>query len=216
MNAVRMSLALSNPQVLLNTTMPEQRFGTPHSLVAGLLAGSQDAAVALFDQYSGLVQRSMFSVLGPDPELSDAVQEAFMSALRTLPKLRDPQALPHWMKRVAIHTAVDWVRRRERRCWLSVVDPDELNGAIDNSEEAPEREALGATYELLKALPTQERTVFSLRYIEGLELKEIAEACDFSVATVKRRLASASQRFRALAKNDPVLGRFVSEAKEGT
>ena len=49
------------------------------------------------------------------------------------------------------------------------------------------------------------RLLFVLRHVEGLELTELAEVVGCSLATVKRRLSRADQRFRAITRNDPVL-----------
>lgn len=191
----------------------EPRLDSPHGLVRGLLEGNERAAVQFFDQYSALVERTIARILGRDAELADAVQEAFLSALNSLPKLRDPQALPQWVRRVAVATAVDWVRRRARKRWLTLVDPAELTGQREEVDTAP-RDAMEATYAVLTRLPIPERTVFALRHIEGLSLGEIADACGFSLATTKRRLSDADRRFRRLARRDSTLQAYISDEQE--
>jgi RNA polymerase sigma-70 factor (ECF subfamily) len=47
--------------------------------------------------------------------------------------------------------------------------------------------------------------VFALRFIDEMELGEVAEASDLSLSTVKRRLAKASARFTSLAQREPSL-----------
>ena len=98
MSAASASLSLDPERRASGGVAPEQRFGDSHALVKGLLARDEAAAVALFEEYAGLVERTIARILGPDTELSDAVQEAFLSALNSMPKLRDPQALPQWMR----------------------------------------------------------------------------------------------------------------------
>jgi RNA polymerase sigma-70 factor (ECF subfamily) len=66
-------------------------------------------------------------------------------------------------------------------------------------------EALRATYAVLEQLAVDERIAFVLRFIEGMELKEGAVACSVSLATFKRRLARAEERFTELARSSPVL-----------
>ena len=52
-----------------------------------------------------------------------------------------------------------------------------------------QREALAAVYRLLGQLPINERIVFALRVLDGMELADVARACSISVATVKRLAA---------------------------
>lgn len=194
--------------------MAVPRYGDSHDLVRGLLDGDEQAAVALFDEYAPLVERTILRITGSHGELSDVAQDAFMSALRTLPKLRDPQALPKWMQQVAIRTAVDWMRRRKRQRWLKIVDPDELVDRPEPSVGSNQRDILEAAYTVLASLSAVHRAVFALRHFEGMQLDEIAEACGFSLATAKRRLAHADRRFKVLAKKDPTLRKFVLDEEE--
>ena len=50
-----------------------------------------------------------------------------------------------------------------------------------------------------------------LRHFEGYELTEVAAALEVSLATVKRRLASAQERFDAMASRDPLLKTYLDE-----
>ena len=74
------------------------------------------------------------------------------------------------------------------------------------------REALRATYRVLDRLTVEERAVFTLRYLDGMELTQVAVACDCSLATVKRRLSRAMARFAALATHEPALGPWLGHA----
>jgi RNA polymerase sigma-70 factor (ECF subfamily) len=61
-------------------------------------------------------------------------------------------------------------------------------------EFAEQRQALYALYALLDRIDTRRRTVFVLRYVEGLELAELALVLGCSLATCKRRVADAAER----------------------
>jgi len=75
------------------------------------------------------------------------------------------------------------------------------------SDEATE--ALRRTYLVLDRLPREERIAFALRTIEGMKLEEVADACGVSLATAKRRLARAEQRFLELCRADAVLREWL-------
>jgi RNA polymerase sigma-70 factor (ECF subfamily) len=195
--------------------------GDDYALVAGIRRGDPTAAAGLFEKYRARVERTLVRLLGFDSELADAVQETFIRALESSRLLRDPQALPSWMIRIAVFTASDVIRRRKRRRWLQLfAEPQDLaeqsHALVFEAEPDLEaRRALQAAQVILSALPTQERIAFSLRRLDGMELKEVAAACGCSLATVKRRLARAELRFRTRAAKHPALDHWLSAQREG-
>ena len=67
------------------------------------------------------------------------------------------------------------------------------------------RRALREVYDVLDQMPVNERMAFVLRFVDGRTLPDAAEACDTSLATLKRRLARAEKRFLAAARKRPTL-----------
>jgi len=187
--------------------------GDYHTWVEALVRGDEGAAVAFFHEYVSLVERKIVRILGADSDLADATQDVFVRALQSIHRLRDPQAMTEWVLQIAVCTAADWVRRRQRRRWLSFRDPAEMVNSPASTVDASHREALRATYAILDKLNVEERTAFALRVIDGMELKEVALACDCSLATVKRRLARAEARFEKLARLYPCLLPWISNSE---
>jgi RNA polymerase sigma-70 factor (ECF subfamily) len=198
-------------------TPESRRVNDDFALIAGIRRGDPAAATALYEQYRGLVERTLVRILGFDSELADAVQETFIRALSSSRLLRDPQALPSWMMRVAVFTASDLIRRRRRRRWLQffsepqdMIDRDnEMVFAVESDLET--RQALQAAHAVLSSLPVDERIAFSLRRLDGMELKDVARACGCSLATIKRRLVRAEKRFLARAQRHAALERWLAD-----
>ncbi|MFO0650268.1 MAG: sigma-70 family RNA polymerase sigma factor [Polyangiales bacterium] len=178
-------------------------------LVEQLRDGDPTAPAALFDAYGALVNRVLYRVLGGGADHDDRVQETFLEALRSLPTLRDDGALRAWITTIAVRVARAELRRRRVRRFLRLAD-DELPEPPCVDDHAA-REALRATWKILDALPTDERLAFTLRFIEGEELTAVADACGCSLATVKRWLARAEQRFVSLAMQHPELARRLAQ-----
>lgn len=178
------------------------------------LVERQPAAIAAFyDCYAERVRRVLVRILGSDQDLSDVHHEAFVRAIGSIASVRDPSRLTAWVTSVAVLSARTCLQRRSRRRWLVLTEPDDL-AALDArvpSAEPTIREALTATYGLLDRLPALERIVFALRFIEGMQLAEVAEASGISLATAKRRLARAERQFLALATRHPVLAEWVAK-----
>jgi RNA polymerase sigma-70 factor, ECF subfamily len=193
--------------------------GDDYALVAGIRRGDPAAATSLYRQYHALVERTLVRILGFDSELADTVQETFIRALGSTRLLRDPKALPSWLIRIAVCAASDLIRRRKRRRilhWFSEPqNSSDLPVAADFEVEADieTRRALQAARAVLGGLPLAERIAFSLRRLDGMELKDVATACGCSLATIKRRLGRAEERFLARAQREPSLRSWLSRVK---
>jgi len=185
-------------------------FGDDPALVAAMQANRVGAAEALFVRYATHVQRVLVRILGPDDELADLLHDVFITALGELPKLRDASRLKAWLSQIAVHKARGLIRRRRRRSWLRFVsDVPEVQAHGASSEvSATARAAMG----VLERMPADLRIPFALRFIDDMELSDVAECCDCSLATIKRRLARAEERFRALSKADPNLRAALAES----
>lgn len=184
------------------------------TLVAALKLNHSGAKAAFFKTYAGLVERTVTRVLGFDPELADILQEIFAGALRSIHSLRDPRALRPWLSQVAMLTARKILRTRSRRAWLRQFTDAAEEASWEPVTWGPDLEsrlALRAVYGILDALPTEERIAFALRFIDGMDLMEISDACRISVSTVKRRLQRAERSFLVQARRHPELARWLEE-----
>ncbi|MFT3927797.1 MAG: sigma-70 family RNA polymerase sigma factor [Myxococcales bacterium] len=163
------------------------------------------AAAQFYDRYAVQVQRVLARVMGADQDLADLLQEVFARALAEIDKLERGDRLGAWLNSVAVFTARGHIRRRKRQRWLRFFAPEELPERVVPEPEHDVQRAVRAMYSVMDQLPTDERIVFALRFMEEMELLEVAEACGVSLATVKRRLARAERRFIELAQDSPAL-----------
>ncbi len=186
-------------------SLPVQR--DDRALFEGLRAGEPWARAALFDRYAGVVERMLRRVLGNDrhDDLADLVQETFVQALTSLHGLRDGEALLAWMQTVAARTAYRTIRARRARRWLRFWEPEEVPEVAIDGADPEVLEACKRAYAALERLPADERVAFALRFIDGMELERIAAVTEVSLATVKRRLSRAEDRFCRAAERDEVL-----------
>jgi RNA polymerase sigma-70 factor (ECF subfamily) len=187
--------------------------GDNESWVRALCERQPGAIAAFYHCYAERVLRVLVRILGSDQDLKDVHHETFLRALNSIGNLRDANCLTQWVTSVAVFSARTCLQGRYRRRWLRLFAPDDL-AELAGEGRTPDptlREALRATYKLLDLLPPVERIVFSLRFIEGMELTEVAAACDISLATTKRRLSRAQQRFSKLASRHPVLSEWLKD-----
>jgi RNA polymerase sigma-70 factor, ECF subfamily len=185
--------------------------GDDETWVRALVERQPAAMAAFYDRYADHVLRILARILGGDQDLSDVHHETFVRALGSIASLRDPSRLTAWVTSVAVLSARTCLQRRSRRRWLILTEPEKLE-AFDvhaPSAEPTVQEALAATYRVLDRLPPPERVAFALRFIEGMQLGEVADACGVSLATAKRRLQRAERRFMSLTRQHSVLAEWV-------
>lgn len=180
-------------------------------LVREIRGGGAAAAGALFDRYHRHVERLVWSLLGPEPEAEDILHEIFVRALEGIGSVEDPSRLKGWLTGITVYTAREWIRRRTRRKWLRFVDELPEPPTPSASEEVSQ--ATRCTFDVLSAMSEGDRVFFSLRFIEGMDLSEVALACDVSVSTAKRRLKDAERHFVTRARRHEALRPWLDEGR---
>jgi RNA polymerase sigma-70 factor (ECF subfamily) len=176
-------------------------------LLREIIEGRPAAIAELFDRYGGLVRRMLTRTLGTAHDVDDLAQETFLTVIRRCRTLRDVEAFDSFVIGVAIRVAKNEVRKRRLRRVVGLDQAAEV--AAPPGHDPVAREGVRRLYAALDRLDAASRVLFVLRHVEELELTELAKAEGCSLATVKRRLARAEQRFEAIVAGDPVLRGFV-------
>jgi RNA polymerase sigma-70 factor, ECF subfamily len=188
----------------------EQRPEDDAALVAAVRAAEPGAAGRMWDRYASLVRGILRRMLGPI-DVEDGLQDAFLRLFRDLGSLRDPAALRSFLIGIALHVAKSELRRRRARRWLLLFDDGVVaeREALAADEWNEPRAAVLRLYKVLDRMSDGARTVFVLRYVEGLDLAELSAVLDCSLATTKRRVADAARRVWLLAASEPLLAPYL-------
>lgn len=120
----------------------------------------------------------------------DLVQETYMRAMTHWGDLEDLSRGQRraWLYRTARNLFIDQVRKQSRE-----TPAEEEQLALAAFQEDLSRAAVG---QLIARLPESEKALFTMRYFEGYNSKELGELFDLPPATVRSRLASAKRRLR--------------------
>jgi RNA polymerase sigma-70 factor (ECF subfamily) len=168
--------------------------------------GDSTAQEYLFRRYLGALRQRVYRLLGPDAEVDDVVQEAFMRAFEGIHRLAEPRAFPAWLSTIAIHLVDRRLRRRKLARRLGFVSVDITEDASDTVAAKNVSPALAAearvVYGILDRLPTEARVAFLLRRLEGMTVPEVAVQMGLSERTVKRRIALCEQKLAAVFHDD--------------
>jgi RNA polymerase sigma-70 factor (ECF subfamily) len=158
-----------------------------------------------FGRLFGLAMR----ICGDEQFARDAVQEAFLSAWRHIGSFRGEAAFDTWIYRITINASHRRMRRRRERPLGEELE--RLQGSVDmatafrpmgTTPPRPDAELERAEIrrmiaEILPTLPPKYREAFTLRDLDGMNLREIAEATGLTVPAVKTRVHRARLRVRA-------------------
>jgi len=171
------------------------------ALVVAARAGEPWAREALFRRYAPKASGLALRLMGRDADLDDLVQDSFVSALRGLDGLKEPQAFAGWLASIVVQTGHKLLRRRRLARRLGLYRPDPIDADALIARDAPPDAVveLRAIYGLLEDLPPRVRMPLVLRRVEGHSLDEVAQLMGCSLATAKRAIAEGERRLRASA-----------------
>lgn len=179
------------------------------ALASAALAGEAAARRLLWLRFAPLVQRISSRFVSRFLEEEDLVQEVFFSVFRSLPSLRDPAALHAFVVAVTIRTGKYQARRARTRARLEAWAAfSQLVCGRQAREDVRIRHALVRVDRLLRRIRERDRSPFVLRFVEGMQDDEVAEALAISIPTVRRRCARAHARLNYLAQRDLFLAAY--------
>ena len=192
----------------MNTPLDEKE------LVDRSRQGDLEAFNCLVIAYQDRVYNLCLRMLGSPQAAEDAAQETFLSAYRSVGRMRGP-SVRSWLLRIAANASIDELRRRRRQPQLSLEAPapgtdSERPLEVADSAEGPERLALhGELREALQVellrLPPDQRLAVILCDLEGLSYEEIAASMGRSIGTVKSRISRGRSRLREALREQPEL-----------
>ena len=141
-----------------------------------------------------------------DVDLAETLtQDCFLKAHSNWSSFRGESSVLTWLMRIAINLQKDHWRNRRLQFWrharTNSVDLDEASEWLPSGERSAEqrmlaKEQVAGVWQAVENLSERQRTVFLLRFVEELELKQIAELTGMGEGTVKAHLSRALARVR--------------------
>lgn len=196
-----MSVALACQTTAITTTLqrggsgalagPLDKKEEVRRLVLRLQDGDRAAFERLVERTQDSAYRLSYSLAQDHHLCQDAVQDAYISVLRNIQQLRDPSAFSTWFTRIVLNRCKKLLKQKRPQSLAELVEQGE--GPSTNGLE----EKTGRRLQLRKALlrlTDTDRTILSLREVQGYSYEEISEILDIPLGTVKSRVANARRR----------------------
>lgn len=181
-----------------------------HTAASGLLDSFETASIADFDSivtvYRPKIFRFLLASLRDRETAENLTQDCFLKAYRARGSFRNDCSMSTWLMQIAVNLVRDHVKNRRLQFWKRLqraAKPldQELRSWISDGQRSPEAQALlkeqvDAIWDAAAALPERQQTVFLLRFVEDMELRDIATATGMKEGTVKTHIFRALHSIR--------------------
>jgi RNA polymerase sigma-70 factor (ECF subfamily) len=172
-------------------------------IVERALTGDAEAFGEIVLRWERRIFALSFGMLGREEDARDATQETFLAAFRNLRAFRGEAKVSSWLHRIAVNQCITRQRRAKVRSESALETEEEKNAAsfAAPTHYSPARivegwETTAAVRIAVNSLPVELRQVVVMKEFEELTFKEIADALDLPLSTVKSRLYTALKQLQ--------------------
>jgi RNA polymerase sigma-70 factor, ECF subfamily len=176
----------------------------PEISIEALIDGDRAEYARLVDMYSGSIYHLGLKMLGNPQDAEDVLQNTFLNALMHLSTFERRSSVATWLYRIAANEALMLIRKKKPEVSLESSENASEKVAVEDLKPTqfadwsalPEDELLSNEGKkildsMIQILPESLRIIFILRDIEGLSIRETADALDLTETNVKTRLLRA-------------------------
>lgn len=169
-------------------------------LIARATQGDRSAQAEIVNQHERMVYNLALRLVGNEEDAENILQETFLKVLESLSTFKGNSQLSTWIYRIATNFALMHLRSK-KKTFVSIDEYplDEMQNFesfYQKNEEDPLKNVINSELrehlsEAIEQLPPKFKTVFVLKDIEGLSLKEISSMLSMSLPAVKSNLHRA-------------------------
>lgn len=164
--------------------------------------GDGRAFSMLIENHERFVFNVVYRITGNAEDARDVSQEAFIKAFKNFESYDESSAFSTWLYRIAVNTAIDYIRKRKKENSISfedyIVDEKNQKGDSGIEEKVISKEGVKNIISAVNMLDDEFKTVIVLRDMEGMDYKEISDITGLPLGTVKSRLSRGRGKFRQM------------------
>ena len=159
---------------------------------------TQEQFLRAYDEYADAIYRHCFFRVFSKPLAEELTQEAFMKTWEYLRSGKKVDNLRAFLYRVANNLIIDYTRKKKEERLDAVLEASpEIEPAYDGRQDLETAEMTREVFHSMDNLREEEKRILMMRYVDQLELAEIAAVLDISVNNVSVRLNRAMKALRA-------------------
>jgi RNA polymerase sigma-70 factor (ECF subfamily) len=160
--------------------------------------GSREAFEQLAGHYYGDIFRMIYYRTQRRMDAEDLTQEVFLKAYKGLGSLADENHFKGWLFRIAVNRVRDFHRRKKFYHLFKSIPDDEVDAQTESGplETLIRKRFRQESETFLSRLSRMEKDVFVLRFMDQLQINEIAIALKKGESTIKTHLYRALSKFK--------------------
>lgn len=169
------------------------------TLIRRAKEGHRESFDQLMENHALRAYRLAFAILQNQSDAEDAVQEAFITAYKSVRKLEKEGAFGSWLSRIVATRAYDLLRKKQREQKAIAGRTSTLKMEMSHTVSNPAENKLDFDmdlHEAIKRLPELHRLTILLRYSEDSSTEEIAYVLNRPVGTIRRILSESYRLLR--------------------
>ena len=158
------------------------------------------AQLEVYNRYKNALYNVSYRIVGRQHDAEDLLQESFLKGFNKIHLIKENVSLEAWLKRIAINTSLDFVRKRKREQWVEeteVLNTDLEEDEIDDFSEY----SIDLIKECLNNLKEKYRIVLVLYMIEDYNHREISEMLNLKESTVRNQYVRGKNLLIEMIKN---------------
>ncbi|MCM8787467.1 MAG: RNA polymerase sigma factor [Candidatus Omnitrophica bacterium] len=158
--------------------------------------GDLEAFETLYKLNIDFVYRVSFSILRTHFDAQDVTCEVFLKIYRNLKSFKFRSSFKTWLYRITLNTAINAYKKLKKTKNLiayedKIKTKDVAEGLNNNLEKTDAKNILNL---LLDKLSRKEKMCIILKELEGLSYKEISQALNININTVRTHLHRAREK----------------------
>ncbi len=164
---------------------------------------TEEVFLAAYEEYADALLRHVMLRVRDRELAKDIVQEAYSKTWVYMSEGKEIEYLRAFLYRVSNNLVIDWARKKKASSLDSLMEDDGFEPADDNVKDFADVPAAREAIKLLGELDELYRTAITMRYLDEMSPREIAEALGVSENVVSVRIHRGIEKLSKMAKKEP-------------
>lgn len=165
--------------------------------------GDNRAFTNLYNKYYKPIRLVILNIVKNDDIADDLISTVFIKAWEKINTYVDHLSFGLWLKKIAVNTAIDYIRRGKNEADNHYVDSDDNFIELVSLDSDPEyqmlhKEDLKKLQEAFNLLSTAYQEIITMFYVENLTYQQIADKLEIPMGTLKSNLHKAKAKLRKI------------------
>lgn len=176
-------------------------------LLESFKQGNHQAFERLVTKYKVIVFNTIYSTVGDIQEADDIAQEVFLKVYYSAKSFKYKSLFSTWLYRITVNKCIDELRKKKRNRFISLESESgkkellKMSNILQSHQENVEEKVAGkelqeSIQKTLNSLPEKYRLILTLKEINSLSYKEMAQVMNVSINKIKIWLFRARKKLK--------------------